>query len=141
MYIIRDNSYYDTETKDYLFSRIFNMVSDKDLVNYALPWYEENYDTISVDNIKKIYEMMQIPNLEFYHYLNKVFNEIGCNPLTDTIDLEFIFKNLERCYIARLLVFDINNAERIVNYLKFLKESIDDLPNNLVKVKNSSLWF
>ena len=141
MYLIRDNSYYDTETKDYWFSRIFNKVSDKDLLNYIIPWYEENYDTISVDNIKKIYEMMQISNLEFYHYLNKLFNEIGSNPLTDTIDLEFIFKNLERCYIARLLVLDISNAERIVNYLKFLKESVEDLPNNLVKEKNSSLWF
>ena len=141
MYLIRDNSYYDIETKDYLFSQIFNMVSDKDLLNYALPWYEENYDTISVDNIKKIYEMMQIPNLEFYHYLNKVFNEIGSNSLTDTIDLEFIFKNLERCYIARLLVLDISNADRVVEYLKFLKESLADLPNNLVKEKNSSLWF
>ena len=141
MYLIRDNSYYDIETKGYWFSRIFNRVSDKDLVNYVLSWYEENYDTISVDNLKKIYEMMQISNLEFYHYLNKVFNEIGSNQLTDAIDLEFIFKNLERCYIARLLVLDINNAERIVNYLKFLKESIADLPNNLVKEKNSSLWF
>ena len=141
MYLIKNDDAKDKKQKDYMFSKIFNMIENKSLINLISDWYNINYEMLNQQNLIDIYNMMHVSDKEFYIYLKKIFNEIGSLAFQDIIDLEFIIKNLERCYVARILVADFFSAEQITNYLTFLKESRYLLPNNIIKQKISNFPF
>ena len=122
MYIIKNNGLNEEERKDYLFSKVFNL-ANKDFINNIKDWYYKNYDSISNYEINFIYETMKISDFEFYNYLDKLFNQIGCNELKDMIDLKFIIRNLELMYVARILVGDTLNSINLKSNLEFLNET------------------
>ena len=120
--IIKNNGLNDEEKKDYLFSKIFNL-ANKDFLENITDWYQENYDNISYNEINFIYETMKISDFEFYNYLSDLLNQIGSSSVTDIVDLEFLTRNLELMYVARILVGDTINSITIKDNIKFLNET------------------
>ncbi len=120
--IIKNNGLNEEERKNYLFSKVFNL-ANKDFLGNITGWYQENFDSISYHEINFIYETMKISDFEFYNYLSDLLNQIGSSSVTGIVDLEFLTRNLELMYVARILVGDTINSITIKDNIKFLNET------------------